>query len=465
MSNDYDVLVIGCGTAGSRAASTAAKHGARVVAFEGGERLGGLCILRGCMPTKTLLETAHRLHDIRDATRFGIEVAAPSLDFPAMMNRMRTLVERFRSAKERGVHAGGYELRWGRPRFVDPHTVEVDGERFRGKAIVIATGSRVRELPVEVPADARVVTSDAMFELTEVPSSAIVLGAGAVGLEFATWMARIGTQVTWGSRSPILHRTDPESGEELRRALADEMTVLPVSQLQRVEARPGGGVVATFAPSEGAELRIEADLLLNAIGRVPDYSGLELAAAGLEVVGAGLPHRPTLQTDAADHVFVAGDTTGQRLILHDANLEGAVAGNNAARLAGALAGDPEPLAPVPGVEVTFTDPAYANVGRSPLTLEATGTPFVQATKRFPEQGRGIVMGDRYGLLRLVACPRTAHILGCQIVSRRADDLIHIPAAVMALGGTVDQMHRIPWYHPTLAEAFIEVTRELSAKVG
>jgi len=455
---NYDVIVIGCGTGGSKAAATAAAAGARVLAIEGGEQLGGLCILRGCMPTKTLLETAHRVHDLRDAERFGIRNATGELDFGLQMERMRRLVARFRQAKENGIKNGGYELRWGRPRFVDRHTIELDGEKLSAKAFVLATGSRVSELPFPTGEGVDVRDSDDMFLLESPPDSVAVLGAGAVGLEFAQWLARMGTDVTLMNRSPLLRRFDLEIGEELARAFRAEMTVIVGTCPSEIVAGPGGKTTVRYE-RDGKDHELHVDFVLNAVGRVPDLDGLGLEAIGLDP-GAGVAVDQRMRTPL-DHVFAAGDAIGRRLILHEANLEGALAGKNAARVAGVLGGEIESYDPaIPAVEVIFTDPPFATVGSTAKDCETRGIAYSDAVKRFAEQGRGIIMGAEYGMTRLLCEPGGGKILGCQILGPRADDLIHIPATVMSFGGTAKQMHAVPWYHPTLAEAFIELTRTL-----
>lgn len=458
MAESYDVVVIGVGSAGSRAASQAHDAGAKVLAVEGAEELGGLCILRGCMPTKTLLETAHRLHDIRDAGRFGIEVGEPSIDFPAQMERMRQLVARFQRAKVGGLESAGYELRRARARFLDPHTLDVGGQRVDAKAVVISTGSVVRPFPHEVPAGV-LLDSDDMFKLEAPPESVLVDGAGAVGLEFAQWLARMGSRVVLTSRSAWFHRWDPELGEELAAAFGEEMTVRPSAPIQSVQPCEAGARVTLKLPDGSAEVH-EVSRILNATGRIPAVEGLGLESAGLtldDITGVGLDQR----TQAQPHIFVAGDTTAQRAILHEANLEGIVAGKNAA----AVARGEDPVEryddTTPPMEVIFSDPAVAKVGRTPLELQEQGVAFKAARKDFPRQGRGIVMGAQHGFVRLVAEPDGGEVLGCQIFGARADDLIHIPTTVMRFGGTVRQMATIPWYHPTLSEAFIEVCRELS----
>ncbi len=457
MKRSFDVIVLGCGTGGSRAAATAAAAGASVLAIDGAERLGGLCILRGCMPTKALLETAHRAHIMRDGARFGLRCGEPEIDFPAMMNRMRGLVERFRKAKVDAIERGGYAVERANARFVGPHTVECNGETFEAKAFVIATGSTVR--PLDAPGVA-IATSDDMFELAAPPGRALVIGGGAVGLEFAQWLARIGTTVTLSVRSPLLHATDAEFGAELVRALADEMEVCVPSTVS--EFRQDGDAVSVLLQSgDGVPERRTFDLVLNAMGRVPRLEGLDASAAGIAVDRGSIDTNARQQTNVP-HVFVAGDATGRRLILHEANREGRVAGANAAATARGQELT-EIDQSIPPCAVTFTDPAFASVGRSRVQLERDGVPFVTATKRFPEQGRGIVTGARHGMLRLLAHPDTGKILGCQILNERADDLIHVPATAMTLDGTVERLLEVPWYHPTLAEAFIEVCRDLVAQ--
>jgi len=460
---DFDVIVIGCGTAGSKAAATAAGLGARVLAVDSADELGGLCILRGCMPTKTLLETAHRLHDVRDAERFGIRVAPPALEFGAHMERMRRLVARFQRAKVGGVERGGYALARAPARFVDPHTIEVGGEPRRARAVVIATGSKVRDLPVAAPEWARVYTSDDMFELEAPPARTLVLGGGAVGLEFAQWLARVGSRVTLASRSPLLHRVDVELGQELTRALAEEMDVRRPSTLAGLERAADGSLRATLRPRGGGDLEVvEVDALLNATGRVPRLDGLGLEAVGVDPDRLG--ELPATLEGPLPHVFLAGDVSARTAILHEANLEGAVAGRNAARVAGVLDGPLEERDPgsPPPMAVIFSDPPFASTGRSTVDCEREGIPYREATKRFPEQGRGIVVGARFGLLRVVVHAETNALLGCQVLGPRADDLIHVPATALAFGATArDMVARVPWYHPTLTEAFLEVFRALA----
>ncbi len=460
---DRDVIVIGVGTAGSRAARAAHEAGARVLAIEGGERLGGLCILRGCMPTKTMLESAHRLSEARDGARFGLRGGeGVTLDFAAHLERTRGLVERFARAKVSSIESGGYELRMGRPRFRGPNELELDGERLTARAFVIATGSRTSPLPWAVPRGVRVLDSDDLFELEAPPARTIVFGAGAVGLEFAQWLARVGSRVTLVNRSALLSRSDPEAGSELCQALLEELDVLAPAEPEHFEAQRDGSVIVRVRDAKGAEHRVHADALLNATGRVPDVEGL-----ALEALGFGSDASPTgddAMRTTLPHVFVAGDVAPDRpRILHEANVEGAIAGRNAARVALGTAGELERYpADLPRMEVIFTDPPFATVGATPVALrERRGVR--SATKRFPEQGRGIVMGARHGFVRFSADDE-GRLLGAQILGPRADDLIHLPGLAIRLGLRAEDLIAGPWYHPTLSEALLDVVRALAAPV-
>jgi pyruvate/2-oxoglutarate dehydrogenase complex dihydrolipoamide dehydrogenase (E3) component len=457
---DYEVVVIGVGSAGSRAAATAHQAGARTLGVEGAERMGGLCILRGCMPTKTLLETAHRLHDIRDAERFGIRVGEVELDFAAHMERMRSLVDRFARAKVSGIEGAGYPLERGAARFVDPHTIEVNGKRITADCFVLATGSKQREMPVPVEDGVPVLGSDDMFLLKEPPRSCLSLGAGPVALEFSQWLARIGTKVTLCNRSPLLKHASPVFGAELALALGEEMTVHTGVKLQRIERSAEGGARAYFAQQDGSELVVEADVVLNGLGRVANFDGL-----GLDEVFGWNPDE--LPVDAqgrspAKHIFVAGDATNDRLLLHEANYEGIRAGRNALRQLGQLDGEMEGPDPrVPLVEVVFSDPVFAVCGESPGELDARGVPYHVAEKRFAQQGRGIVVGATHGLMQLIAERGSGKLLSATVLGPRADDLIHCVAVAMRMGATAQEFFETPWYHPTLSEAYIEVARELA----
>lgn len=457
----YDLLVIGGGSAGSAAAAQAVRLGLRRVLVVNDGELGGLCILRGCMPTKTMLATTDLLLDLAHGPELGVHAGRPRVDFEALMARKRRLVERFQRAKIAGMEGGGYELLDGRARFVAPDAVEVGGRRIAARTFLIATGSRlsVPDLPGLDQVD--YLHSDALMELEAPPRSLLVHGSGAVGLEFATFFAGLGVAVTLVCRSPLVNRgEDPELSRQMEAALAAcGVDVRPGTLVERLEPVPGGVRAHLRRGAERAEL--EAERYLLALGREANLEGLDLERAGIERDGTRLVLDGCLAT-TNPRVFAAGDATDERQILHTGNMEGRHAARNAARL---LAGQ----APLPWVEevplfAVFTHPPYAECGSNETQARAAGLEVVSARKDWASQGRGIVMGARPGAAcaKLIAERGSARLVGAQFLGPRADDLIHVAATVLHFRGTAHDLVAMPWYHPTLSEVFVELGRELLA---
>jgi pyruvate/2-oxoglutarate dehydrogenase complex dihydrolipoamide dehydrogenase (E3) component len=458
MDDLYDVVVIGGGSAGTSAASASAAAGARTAMVNDGE-LGGLCILRGCMPTKAMLESAHALHETRHLEPFGIRLeGAAEPDFAAIMARKDRLVARFKKAKLESIERGDYEVIDARGRFLCSDSVSVDGREIRAQGFVIATGSTARIPQIPGIGDVPVWTSDHVMRLTEQPGSLIVQGAGPIGLELAQFFARIGTRVLLVNRSPLLHRQDRKAGEELRRVLETEPN-LDIAVPGKIEQlrREGGGLVASVR--EGAKVNERnADALLVATGRDAALFDVGIENTGLDVVEGKLEHDAEMRT-WNPRVWVAGDATGTHQILHLANQEGRIAGHNAAGGSPTRCMDYHLM-----MEVIFTDPPYARVGATEDQARQRGHDVVVAEARFPETGRAITMETRFGVWRLLADRASGQILGASILGPRADDLIHTVAVLMARETPVSAIPDLPWYHPTLSEVMIQLGRELAARI-
>lgn len=451
----YDVLVLGGGTAGTAAARAAAESGARVAMFNDGE-LGGLCILRGCMPTKTMLHAAHLAHEAAHSRTPGVRTSGVAVDFPAVMANKDAKVARFKAAKIRGIEAGGYEVIDARARFAGPDVVEAGGERYRfTRGAVIATGSVATIPPLAGLADVPYLTSDEVMRLTERPESAVVLGTGAIGLELGQFFARMGTAVHVVSRRPVFADVDPQIVAEMAAAMADEPNlelIQPVAP-ESVERTPEGVRVHL---ADGRS--VEAATLVVATGRRAALDGLGLEAAGVEVDRGRVVNGPDMQT-SNPAVWVAGDASGDRLLLHVANWEGRVAGLNAVL-----------SEPVHAVEqrlhmaVVFTDPPMATIGMNEREARAAGHDPVRVSARYPETGRAITQDVAHGACILVAERSSGEILGAQLLGPRADDVVHEIAAIMYYRGTAAQMLEMPWYHPTVSEVFLSLAREAADAV-
>lgn len=451
----YDVLVLGGGTAGTAAAKAAAQHGAKVAMFNKGE-LGGLCILRGCMPTKTMLHAAHLRHEAEHHRTPGIGHSIPSLDFGAVMANKDAKVARFKRAKIHGIEKGGYEVIDAYARFSGPDTVEADnGETYRfSKGAVLATGSDVHVPPIEGIEDIKVWDSDHVMKLKEVPESAIVIGSGAIGLELGQFLARMGTKVTQASRRPFLQDLGPLFSAEMERVLQDEPNLEPVSGFRPLRVDQQDGLVRLHIEKDGREQILSARHFIAATGRRAHLADMGLEAAGVQHDGRHVAHDPAMRT-SNPRIFVAGDATGTRQLLHIANWEGAAAGKGAAEVPGDHSVNHRLH-----MEVIFTDPPLATLGLSEAELRAQGTPIKTAVASFPETGRAITMDVAHGLWQLVAHEKSGEILGTQILGPRADDMVHTVAAVMHYHGTAQDMLEMPWYHPTLSEVLLSLAREL-----
>lgn len=451
----YDVLVLGGGTAGTRAARTAAEAGASTAMFNDGE-LGGLCILRGCMPTKTMLHAAHLAHEPAHHRTPGIGHAELGIDFAQVMANKDAKVARFARAKIAGIEAGGYEVIDARARFASDDTVEAGGQTYRfTKGAVIATGSVPSIPPIDGISSVPYWTSDDVMALTERPESAIVLGTGAIGLELAQFLSRMGTRVQLVSRRRIFVWVDPLISEEMEAALGDEPN-LDLIQAAPIRVQHSGEGIEVTVSREGAEAALTAKHLVVATGRRADLENLGLEAAGVNVEGHSVVCGTDMRT-SNPRVFVAGDATGTEQLLHVANWEGRVAGLGAAQ----VEGDHQVERRL-DMQVVFSDPTLATIGQTEEEARAAGHDVITASANFAETGRAITQDVQHGAFKLVA-DRSGEILGSQILGPRADDLIHTIAAVMYYRGTAADLLEMPWYHPTLSEVVLSLAGELQAK--
>ncbi len=449
---DFDVVVLGGGSAGSRAARSATEAGARVAMINDGE-LGGLCILRGCMPTKAMLASAHAMHAAGHLEPFGIVAgSAPKPDFTRIMARKQQMVDRFQQAKIRGIESQPYEVIDARGRFVEGGNLEANGRKIRARKFVLATGSYAVIPPVPGIESVPLLTSDDVMALTRQPKSLIVYGSGPIGLELAQFFARIGTRVRLINRSPFLRIYDLDAGEELLRAMnaEDNLEASSTTSILRLEAA-GEGVVAHLSDGTTSE----GEKLLVATGRRAALQNLGLEHMHLDIKPGKLHVDATMCTTHPD-LYAAGDITGNHQILHIANQEGDVAGYNAA------AGDPPRMMDYRlKMAVVFSDPTYAQVGATEAELKAAGIPYRKATARFPSTGRAITMSVEYGLWSLFVAADGGEILGSSILGPRADDLIHTIALMMHHRDSYHLIAELPWYHPTLSEVMIDLLRQLS----
>jgi pyruvate/2-oxoglutarate dehydrogenase complex dihydrolipoamide dehydrogenase (E3) component len=461
MNKTYDFVVIGGGSAGFNAARVAADLGKRVAVVDGARRLGGLCILRGCMPSKTLLYAAEVLHRAQRGSVFGLKIAGASADMRSVQARKRRIIADFAAHRRRQLEAGRFDLYRGRARFAGPHAVELsDGRLLRGRRFLIATGSGVAHPPVPGLAEAPQWSSDDVLDLDYAPESVIVLGGGIVACELAQFLSRVGSRVTIIQRSPnVLRGHSPEASGVVCRAFRDEGIELFTGT--RVTRISGGarGVTVTFTDSMGRRTTRRARNLLNALGRKPLTEGLGLGAAGVRTNEAGRVVANRWQQTSQPHIYAAGDVCGPHDIVHLAVAQGELAARHAFGVKKLAPVDPSLL-----LEVVFTDPQLASIGAGEADLKTRGVPFLSASYPFDDHGKSILMEAKYGYVKVIAAPKSGRILGAEIVGHDAGELIHCLSGPLAMRATVFDLLRAPWYHPTLAEIITYPLEEIAAKI-
>ncbi len=449
----YDFLVLGGGSAGFNAARVARDFADRVAIVDGAPELGGLCILRGCMPSKTLLYSAEVLHLAQRAAKFGLTVDNARADLRALHARKLAVIGEFASYREKAMTSGKFTVFRSAARFVDPHTVALaTGETLTADRIMIATGSRVSWPAVPGLAESRPWTSDDVLELDFLPESMIVLGGGVVACELAQLLRRLGSQVVQIQRSPrVLKEFSPEASAVVERAFGDEgIELFTGTRLEQVR-RTATGFEVEFTQGDRHIIR-RAQHLLNALGREPDTASLNLAAAGIHVAAGGRIPVNEWQQTAQSHIYAGGDCTGPFEIVHTAVAQGELAARHAFHRPGLRPVDYSGL-----VQVVFTDPQVASVGREEAELASASYPF-------DDHGKSILMEAKYGYVKVFADRATGRIAGAEIVGKDAGELIHIFSVAVTMRATVHDLLRAHWYHPTLAEIVTYPIEELAEKI-
>jgi pyruvate/2-oxoglutarate dehydrogenase complex dihydrolipoamide dehydrogenase (E3) component len=457
----YDFLVLGGGSAGFNAAQTAAGLGLRTAVVDGAKTLGGLCILRGCMPSKTLLYAAHVLHLAKQGKVFGLKIPSAKADMRAVQARKRTIIDGFAGHRAAALRSGKFDLIRAYARFIDPHTVELsNGGRLRAKHILIGTGSKVSVPPVPGLAETPFWTSDDVLNLDFLPASVIVLGGGIVACELSQYLRRMGARVTLIQRSAhLLRGHSPEAAAVVEQAFRDEGIDLHTGTELTAISGDARGVTVRFRQG-GRMLTRKAAHLFNALGREANTGGLGLAAAGIATRPNGQIAINRWQQTNVPHIYAAGDCSGPVEIVHIAIQQGVLAARHAAGEKGLKPLDWSLL-----LSVVFTDPALATIGRSEEELKASGAEYVSASYPFNDHGKSILMEANAGFVKVWAEPRRGRILGAEIVGTDAGELIHAFSGPLAMRATVFDLLRAPWYHPTLAEIITYPLEEIAEKIG
>jgi pyruvate/2-oxoglutarate dehydrogenase complex dihydrolipoamide dehydrogenase (E3) component len=456
---DFDLAVIGGGSAGYAAARTAASEGLNTVVIEGGEEVGGLCILRGCMPTKALLYAAEILHLAAHPEPWGIRTAGVSFDFARVMARKNLLIKDFADFRVQQLTSGKFKFIRARARFVDPNTVKLStGASLTARNFIIATGSGVAPSPLPQLTEIGYLDSDTALKLKALPKSIIVLGGRAVALEFAQFFARFGVNVTLIQRSPhVLYEMDSDTANAIETVFRREgITVHTGTKL--LDARRLDGQKEVSFEHEGETRHAVAEEIFFALGRIPSVSSLGLENIGVQIERGRITTHTSMQT-TVPHIFAAGDCTGLHEVVHIAVQQAETAAFNIAHPDRMKQMDYRLL-----TEIVFTDPQIASVGLTEKRARSRNISYKTASYPFNDHGKSLIMEAKDGFVKLLADPRSGEIIGGGCVGPVGGELIHEIIAAMSKRMTVHELAAMPHYHPTLAEIWTYPAEELAGQI-
>ncbi len=456
---DYDVAILGGGSAGYASARTVAAAGLRTVVIEGGAEVGGLCILRGCMPTKTLLYAAEVLCRVRHSAVWGIRAENVGFDFAQVMARKHALIKGFADERREQLASGKFKLIRANANFLDPHSVALShGGPLTAAHFVIATGSIVAPPPLSQLREVGYLTSDDALQLTQLPKSLIVLGGGAVAVELAQFFARFGVHVTLLQRSEhILREFDTEAAIEIEKVFhRDGIEVFTNTKL--TAARRDGQLKTILFQHHSRSASISAEEILFTLGRVPNTASLDLGKAGVATERGRIVANEFMQT-SAPHIYTAGDCTGPHEIVHLAVQQGEIAAHNIAHSRAPQRMDDRLL-----LAVIFTEPQVAFVGLTEKAAASRGVPYLTARHSFDDHGKSLIMEAMDGYAKLLADPQSGEILGGACVGPVGGELIHEIVVALAKRMTVHELAALPHYHPTLAEIWTYPAEALAERI-
>jgi len=456
MSERLDVIIVGAGTAGLTALRQVRRRTESFVVINEGS-WGTTCAEVGCMPSKALIEAANAFHARHALSAFGLEGGdGVRVHLPNVLARVRKLRDGFTRGPAATPGELGERAIHGRARLVGPDEVEVAGRRLSARSIILAPGSRPRVPPEWRRFGPRILTSDSLFEQANLPRRIAVVGLGAIGVEMAQALARLGVEVVgFEATETLAGLTDPAVVDALRDALGREF---PLHTGAPAELSEADGRIAV----SGGGSTFVADAVLAALGRVSNadtlgLDALDLGAHGVEFDGRGLPRvDPTTLQVGNLPLFLAGDANGGRALLHEAADDGFIAGRNA------LAETPAGFCRRTPLAIAFTSPGVAQVGTRFAELDAGATAV--GSFDFSRQARAR-MGERAGgLLRVYAEQRSGRLLGAEMCVPGAEHMAHLLALAMERKLTVHEFLGMPFYHPVLEEGLRSGLRDLARRV-
>jgi dihydrolipoamide dehydrogenase len=440
-----DVAIVGTGPGGYVAAIRCAQLGLNVVAVED-DRPGGVCLNWGCIPTKALLRNAEVVHLVERAADFGITVGEVRADYAAAVKRSRGVADRMAKGVEFLFRKNKITLLPGRGTLKGPTTVAVGADTIEARAVILATGSEPKSLPGVAIDEQTIISSNGAVRQERCPASLIVIGAGAVGVEFADVYRAYGTEVTILEALPrIVPIEDEEVSTQLARTFGRRgITIKTGVKVTKIARGGPGAIVETDAG------RFEAEQVLMAVGRGAKVKDVGLEALGIAMERGFVRVSPRMETSVKG-VYAIGDMAGAPLLAHKAMAEGVVA-------AEAIAGrDPRPVDYDNVPSCTYCRPQVASIGVSEAKAKENGREISLGKFPFTASGKAVALGETEGFVKVVADKGTGEILGVHILGPEATEIIHEFAVGRTLEATLEEMIHTIHAHPTLSEAGFEAT--------
>lgn len=448
---EYDLVVIGSGPGGQKAAIAAAKLGKSVAVIERGRMLGGVCVNTGTIPSKTLREAVLYLTGMNQRELYGASYRVKDKITPGdLLARTQHVIGKEVDVVRSQLLRNGIELYVGHGRFLDAHTLVVEdparAERIQLSArnIIIATGTKpARPAGVEFDEN-RVLDSDGILDLKSIPSSMVVVGAGVIGIEYASMFAALGTKVTVvEKRDTMLDFCDPEIVESLRFHLRDLAVTFRFGEEVTAVDVGSAGTVTTLASGK----QIPAETVMYSAGRQGQTDHLDLANAGLEADRRGriFVDDKTFQTKV-DHIYAVGDVIGFPALAATSMEQGRLSAYHAFG---------EPTAGMTALQPIgiYSIPEVSYVGATEVELTRSAVPYEVGVSRYRELARGQIAGDSYGMLKMLVSTEDLRLLGVHIFGTNATEMVHIGQAVMGCGGTVEYLVDAVFNYPTFSEAY------------
>lgn len=442
------IIIIGAGPGGYETAATAARNGFDVTLIEANE-VGGTCLNEGCIPTKALCRTASLLTDLAEAAGYGVDNVSYSLNFPAVMARKEAIVAQLKNGVETLLSIPNLRLVKGAAHFVDAHTVEAAGETFTADYIIIATGSVSAMLPIPGHDLPGVITSREMLSLDSIPKRLCIIGAGVIGLEFASIFRTFGSEVTVVEfAKEVLPHFDSDLAKRLRQSLGKRgITIETQSGVTAIEAVEDG--LKVIYERKGKTAEVVADKVLMAVGRRANTASLNLADVGVETDRRGIVVNDRMQT-SVPHIYAIGDVNGLMMLAHAASFQGE-------RALHAIMGRDDELRLDVMPAAVFTMPEVATVGMTEDDCKAQGVAYSAKKAFFRANGKALCLGESEGYCKLIVA-EDGKLLGCHIYGPHASDLVQEACALITKNGTVEDLRNIIHTHPTLSEVVMTAAR-------